>query len=45
VLLQFAQQLSGALNIPLTRLFGQSPAGMNSTGEGDLHSLPVRSGS
>jgi uncharacterized protein len=36
VLLQFAQQLSGALNIPLTRLFGQSPAGMNSTGESDL---------
>jgi phage-related protein (TIGR01555 family) len=36
VLLQFAQQLSGALSIPLTRLFGQSPAGMNSTGEGDL---------
>ncbi len=36
VLLQFAQQLSGALNIPLTRLFGQSPAGMNSTGESDI---------
>ncbi len=36
VLLQFAQQLSGALDIPLTRLFGQSPAGLNSTGEGDL---------
>lgn len=36
VLLQFAQQLSGATGIPLTRLFGQSPAGMNSTGESDL---------
>ncbi len=36
VLLQFAQQLSGALNIPLTRLFGQSPAGLNATGESDL---------
>jgi phage-related protein (TIGR01555 family) len=36
VLLQFAQQLSGALDIPLTRLFGQSPAGLNSTGESDL---------
>lgn len=33
---QFGQQLSGALQIPLTRLFGQSPAGMNSTGESDL---------
>jgi hypothetical protein len=36
VLLQFAQQLSGALQIPLTRLFGQSPAGLNSTGESDM---------
>lgn len=36
VLLQFAQQLSGALNIPLTRLFGQSPAGLSATGESDL---------
>lgn len=33
---QFGQQLSGALQIPLVRLFGQSPAGMNSTGESDL---------
>ena len=36
VLLQFSQQLSGALQIPLVRLFGQSPAGLNSTGESDL---------
>jgi len=36
VLLQFGQQLSGALQIPLVRLFGQSPAGLNSTGESDL---------
>lgn len=36
VLLQFGQQLSGALEIPLVRLFGQSPAGLNSTGESDL---------
>lgn len=36
VLLQFGQQLSGAAQIPLVRLFGQSPAGMNSTGESDL---------
>jgi phage-related protein (TIGR01555 family) len=36
LLLQFGQQLSGALDIPLVRLFGQSPSGMNSTGESDL---------
>ncbi len=36
VLMQFSQQLSGALQIPLTRLFGQSPAGLNSTGESDM---------
>jgi uncharacterized protein len=36
VLLQFSQQLSGALGIPLTKLFGQSPAGLNSTGESDV---------
>jgi phage-related protein (TIGR01555 family) len=36
VLLQFGQQLSGALEIPLVRLFGQSPAGLNSSGESDL---------
>lgn len=34
-LTQFGQQLSGALQIPLTRLFGQSPAGF-STGDADL---------
>jgi phage-related protein (TIGR01555 family) len=36
MLIQFGQQISGALQIPLTRLFGQSPAGLNSTGESDL---------
>lgn len=36
VLLQFGQQISGALQIPLVRLFGQSPAGLNSTGESDI---------
>ncbi len=36
MLLQFGQQISGALQIPLVRLFGQSPAGLNSTGESDL---------
>lgn len=36
ILLQFGQQLAGASEIPLVRLFGQSPAGLNSTGEGDI---------
>jgi phage-related protein (TIGR01555 family) len=35
-LVHFGQQISGALQIPLVRLFGQSPAGLNSTGESDL---------
>lgn len=32
---QFGQQLSGALKIPLTRMFGQSPSGFN-TGDSDI---------
>lgn len=36
VSLTFAQQLSGASGIPLVRLFGQSPAGLNSTGDADI---------
>lgn len=36
VILQLGQQLSGATQIPLVRMFGQSPAGLNSTGESDL---------
>lgn len=36
VILQFGQQLSGASQIPLVRLFGQSPAGLSATGESDL---------
>ena len=36
ILLQFGQQISGALGIPLVRLFGQAPAGLNATGESDL---------
>lgn len=36
---QVGQQLSGALQIPLVRLFGQSPAGLNSTGESDLRTF------
>lgn len=35
LMLQFGQQISGATQIPLVRLFGQSPAGLNSTGESD----------
>jgi phage-related protein (TIGR01555 family) len=36
VILQFAQQIGGAFGIPLIRLFAQSPAGLNSSGESDL---------
>lgn len=36
MIIQMGQQLSGATGIPLVRLFGQSPAGLNSTGESDL---------
>lgn len=36
MLIQFAQQLSGGARIPLTRLFGQSPAGLNATGDADI---------
>lgn len=36
MMLQFAQQISGALQVPLVRLLGQSPAGLSSTGESDL---------
>jgi len=35
-LVQFGQQLSGALQIPLVRLFGQSPAGLSASGESDM---------
>ena len=35
-ILMLGEQISGALQIPLVRLFGQSPAGLNSTGESDL---------
>jgi phage-related protein (TIGR01555 family) len=36
IMLQFGQQISGSLGIPLVRLFGQSPTGLNSSGESDL---------
>lgn len=36
VLDRFMQLASGAADIPMTRLLGQSPAGMNATGDSDL---------
>jgi phage-related protein (TIGR01555 family) len=36
VLVHFLEQISGAVQIPLVRLLGQSPAGLNATGESDL---------
>lgn len=36
VLMQFGEQVSGAVEVPLVRLFGQSPAGLSSSGESDL---------
>lgn len=33
---RFAQNSAGAADIPMTRLFGRSPGGMNSTGDSDL---------
>jgi hypothetical protein len=36
VLQEFGNQLCGALRIPRTRLFGESPGGENSTGESDM---------
>jgi uncharacterized protein len=33
---EFGRQLGGALQIPLVRLFGESPGGLNATGESDL---------
>lgn len=33
---RFADDVCGASEIPRTRLFGQSPGGLNSTGDGDL---------
>jgi phage-related protein (TIGR01555 family) len=36
IIMQFGMQLSGAAQIPLVRLFGQSPAGLSATGESDM---------
>ena len=35
MMLQFVQQVAGAKRIPLPILFGQSPAGLNATGDSD----------
>jgi phage-related protein (TIGR01555 family) len=35
IITQFGQQLAGASRTPLVRLFGQAPAGLNSSGESD----------
>ena len=36
ILMAFMQLVSGASDIPMTRLLGQSPGGLNATGESDL---------
>lgn len=36
ILIRFGEQIAGAVQTPLVRLFGQSPAGLNSSGESDL---------
>ncbi len=36
VVMQLGQQVAGSSHIPLTRLFGMSPSGLNATGESDL---------
>lgn len=42
MLIQMAQLISGAGDIPMTRLFGMSPAGLNATGEFDESSIHKR---
>jgi hypothetical protein len=36
MMIQFNQQLTGSARIPIVRMFGQSPAGLNATGESDM---------
>ncbi len=36
---QFALALSGVTGIPVTKLFGQAPAGLNATGESDIRNF------
>lgn len=39
---RFFQNVSGAADIPMTRLFGMSPGGLNSSGESDLRNYHDR---
>ncbi len=41
----FLQQVAGAADIPVTRLLGQSPAGMNATGVADMKNYHDKIGS
>lgn len=36
ILMTFMQQVSGAADIPMTRLLGQSPGGLNASGDNDI---------
>lgn len=36
LMLQFGQQISGAIGVPMVRLFGQAPAGLGGEHEGEL---------
>jgi phage-related protein (TIGR01555 family) len=46
ILLAFMQQVSGAADIPITRLLGQAPGGLNATGDNDIRNYydRIRSG-
>jgi len=44
LLIQFAQLISAAADMPMTRLFGMSPAGLNATGEHDAEGWYERVG-
>ncbi len=36
IVLKLGEQVGGGLGVPMTKLFGQSPGGLNSTGESDI---------
>lgn len=36
IVLKMGEQIGGAWGVPMTKLFGQSPGGMNATGESDI---------
>lgn len=42
ILMAFLQIVSGAADIPVTRLLGQSPAGLNATGDADMRNYHDR---